>query len=162
MVEALNKFQNGSRLYLVPYNPFYIEILRKLDTPGYELLLFRRFMVRVAERIAIRMGHKALITGDSLGQVASQTLENISALHDAVKMPIIQPLISFDKQEIIDIDKKIETYDISLKAYKDCCSILSSGPRTKPNMEILGSIEGKLDLEKTLEKTLELVELYES
>jgi len=159
--ESLNKYQGNSRIYLVPYYQFEMEILKALNTRGHELILFRRFMVRVAERIALQNGFKALVTGDSLGQVASQTLENIAQITKTVSIPIFQPLIAYDKQEIVDLAKKIGTYELSIENYKDCCSIVSSNPRTKANTRRILELEERMNIDKVIEKTLELVSVYE-
>ncbi|MGH7902090.1 MAG: tRNA uracil 4-sulfurtransferase ThiI [Thermodesulfobacteriota bacterium] len=153
IVLTLKKYQAESRLFLIPFIPFQIRLLENYVPQGYELVLFRRYMVKVAERVAKLGGHKALVTGDSLGQVASQTLENLFALKDAVSMPILQPLISYDKQEIIDLSKRIGTYELSIKPYKDCCSIISSRPNTKAKMDLIRRIEQELDLDTLVEKT---------
>ena len=159
--ESLNKYQSNSRIFLVPYYQFELEILKAENTNGHELVLFRRFMVRVAERIALQNGFKALVTGDSLGQVASQTLENIAQVTKTVSIPIFQPLIAYDKQEIVDLAKKIWTYEISIEKYKDCCSIVSSNPRTKANTKQILALEQRMDIDKVIEKTLELVSVYD-
>jgi thiamine biosynthesis protein ThiI len=158
--ETLNKYQGNSRIFLVPYYQFEMEILKALHTRGHELILFRRFMVRVAEMISLQNGFKALVTGDSLGQVASQTMENIAQITKIVLMPIFQPLIAYDKQEIVDLAKQIGTYELSIENYKDCCSIVSSNPRTKANTKQILAIEERMNIDKVIEKTLELVSVY--
>jgi len=160
IVLTLKKYQAGSRLLLIPYNPFQIRLLENYVPQGYELVLFRRYMVKLAERIAKLGGHKALVTGDSLGQVASQTLENLWALKDAVSMPILQPLISYDKQEIIDLSKRIGTYELSIKPYKDCCSIMASRPNTKADTRVIREREEKMDINSLLDMTYEMAEDY--
>jgi thiamine biosynthesis protein ThiI len=160
LFESLNKYQSNSRIFLVPYYQFEMEILKAVNTKGHELILFRRFMVRVAERIALQYGFKALVTGDSLGQVASQTMENIAQITNIVSMPIFQPLIAYDKQEIVDLAKKVGTYELSIENYKDCCSIVSSNPRTKANKKQIQSLEEIMNIYRVIEKTLELVSLY--
>jgi len=117
-------------------------------------------MVRVAERISLQNGFKALVTGDSLGQVASQTMENIAQITETVSMPIFQPLIAYDKQEIVDLAKQIGTYELSIENYKDCCSIVSSNPRTKANTRQVLELEERMNIDEVIEKTLELVSLY--
>jgi len=159
--ETLNKYQGNSRIFLVPYYQFEMEILKALHTRGHELILFRRFMVRVAERISLQNGFKALVTGDSLGQVASQTMENIAQITKTVSIPIFQPLIAYDKQEIVDLAKKIDTYELSIENYKDCCSIVSSNPRTKANTKQILELEGRMNIDRVIEKTLELVSVYD-
>lgn len=159
--ETLNKYQGNSRIFLVPYYQFEMGILKALHTRGHELILFRRFMVRVAEMISLQNGFKALVTGDSLGQVASQTMENIAQITKIVLMPIFQPLIAYDKQEIVDLAKQIGTYELSIENYKDCCSIVSSNPRTKANTKQILALEERMNIDKVIEKTLELVSVYE-
>ena len=159
--ESLNKYQGKSRIFLVPYYQFEMEILRLENTRGHELVLFRRFMVSVAERIALQNGFKALVTGDSLGQVASQTMENIAQVTNAVSLPIFQPLIAYDKQEIVDFAKEIGTYELSIENYKDCCSLVSSNPRTKANTKQILALEDRMNINEVIEKTLELVSVYE-
>lgn len=156
----LDRYQHEYTAYLAPYYPFETEILKAVTTDGHELVLFRRFMVKVAQQVALQNGCKALVTGDSLGQVASQTLDNIVEVHSAVSLPIFQPLISYDKQEIVDLAKRIGTYEGSIEAYKDCCSIVSSNPRTKANRRRLMELEKQFDIDKVVEKTLGLISVY--
>ena len=157
----LNEFQLGTRIFLVPYYAFESAILALTDLSGYELVLFRRFMIRVAEKIANRYGCMALVTGDSLGQVASQTIENITRVKEAVTVPIFQPLIAYDKQEIIDLARKIGTYDISIEGYKDCCSLVSANPRIRARRGRVLELEKKMDIDRVIEETLSLVSHYE-
>jgi len=141
ILRRLDAYQIEYNTYLAPYYPFETQILMAGSTGGHELVLFRRFMVKVAERIAARNGCKALVTGDSLGQVASQTMDNIAEVNSAVSLPIFQPLISYDKQEIVDLAKRIGTYEDSIAVYKDCCSIVSSNPRTRANRRRMRELE---------------------
>ena len=157
LLEILNKYQGNSRIYLVPYYHFEMAVLTTVNTKGHEMILFRRFMVRVAEKISHQNGFKALVTGDSLGQVASQTMENIAQITKIVKIPIFQPLIAYDKQEIVDLAKKAGTYELAIENYKDCCSIVSANPRTKPNKKIIQLLEERMNMEEVVAKTLELV-----
>ncbi len=131
------------------------------DVKGHELILFRRFMARVACRVAAAEGCQALVTGDSLGQVASQTMENIVLFREAASLPVFQPLIAFDKQEIVDYAKKIGTYDVSIADYKDCCSIVSSGPRTRANRRRVEELEKAMNIESVLGQTMELITIHE-
>jgi tRNA uracil 4-sulfurtransferase len=156
----ISGYQRETHVFLVPYYPFESGILKLAGTEGYELVLFRRFMVMVAERIALKYGHKALVTGDSLGQVASQTIDNLALVKQSVSVPIFQPLITYDKQEIVDYAKKIGTYELSIAPYKDCCSIVSANPKTRAGRERLIYFEKSLDMEKIIESTLDLVSVY--
>ncbi len=160
ILSRLGKFQKEYTLYLAPYYLFETEMLREINTKGHELVLFRRFMVKVAERLAIKNGCKALVTGDSLGQVASQTLDNIAEVSSAVTLPLFQPLISYDKQEIVDLAKKIGTYEDSIVSYKDCCSIVSSNPRTRANRRYIKELEEQIDIDNLVDKTHDLISVY--
>ncbi len=115
-------------------------------------MIMRRFMMRAAERIARKEGCAALITGESLGQVASQTLQAIVCTDAAAMMPVFRPLIGTDKSEIVAISRKIDTYDLSIEPYEDCCTVFTpKHPRTRPEMEKLLEAESALDSEALLE-----------
>ncbi|KAB2835087.1 MAG: tRNA 4-thiouridine(8) synthase ThiI, partial [Candidatus Dadabacteria bacterium] len=106
-------------------------------------------------------GSAALVTGDSLGQVASQTIENMALVKEAVSLPLFQPLITYDKQEIIDLARKIGTYEISIEGYKDCCSIVSAHPKTRARRDRVLDMERKMNVGEVIGETLSLVTLYE-
>jgi thiamine biosynthesis protein ThiI len=154
LARQISEFTGKGRLYLVPYLPFNMEIL-DTDT-RYELVLFRRFMFKVAENVMMQQGHKALITGDNLGQVASQTIENITAADDALKnYTCLRPLIGYDKCEIIEVAKEIGTFKISNEKQKDCCSIIDKHAKTKVSLERINKEESKLeDYNTIIVKTL--------
>ncbi|MGB7292022.1 MAG: tRNA uracil 4-sulfurtransferase ThiI [Thermodesulfobacteriota bacterium] len=160
LVEKLGQYQSSSRLILVPYHPFHLSLLENRIDCSYELVLFRRFMLKMSELISKYEGYQALVTGDSLGQVASQTLGNLNVFNTAVSMPIFQPLISFDKEEIIELARKIETYDISIRPYKDCCSIMARRPRTRIKLNKVETLEKAMGLERVMEESLKLMETY--
>jgi tRNA uracil 4-sulfurtransferase len=157
LVRSLDEYGLTSRIYLVPHHPFQFALLDKLVNSRHELVLFRRFMLKVAERIAGVSGYQALVTGDSLGQVASQTLENLNVVNEGISLPIVQPLISFDKQEIVDLAKKIGTYEISIKPYKDCCSIIASRPKTNSRLKSIIALEKRIGTDRVVDETLELL-----
>jgi len=161
LVEKLGQYQSRSRLIVVPYHPFHLSLLANSIDSSYELVLFRRFMLKMSESIAKAEGYQALVTGDSLGQVASQTLENLNVFNTSVSMPIFQPLISFDKEEIIGLARKIGTYDISIKPYKDCCSIMARRPRTRIKLDRIEMLEKAMGLERVMEETLKLRVVYD-
>lgn len=155
LVRMLSKTTLYSRLYLVPYTHFEFSILGK--QVDYELMIFRRFMARTGEYLAMRIGAQALVTGDNLAQVASQTLENIVSNSKAVSIPIIRPLITYDKREIVDLARRIGTFQISLQPYKDCCSILKRHPRTKSEHQAISELEDSFlsNQEEVIRNTLE-------
>ena len=155
IVRDLSRFTLRSQLYLVPYIYFDMAMFGK--RVDYQLIIFRRFMARVAEKLAEEICAESLITGDNLAQVASQTLPNIVSTSKAVSIPILRPLLTYDKEEIIDIAKKIDTYQQSIEPYKDCCAIISKHPKTISKHEILSSIESDIfgdQYNSLIEKTL--------
>jgi thiamine biosynthesis protein ThiI len=158
LAKILARFQSKIRLYAVPY---YLFQMKALEFESNELVLFRRFMLKVAEKLAKETGSKALITGDSLGQVASQTIENLQATDSAVKIIVLRPLIGLDKEQIVKIAKEIGTYEPSIKPYKDCCSIITRKAKTRSNLKKLEEIEEKIEVEKLVEETLKLTEEIE-
>lgn len=125
----------------------------------YMITIMRRFMMRIAESIAKSKGAGAIITGESLGQVASQTLESITSSNSVVKMPVFRPLIGFDKDEIIEISKRIGTFETSILPYEDCCTVfLPKNPITRPRLEVVERIESVLDVDTLINNALSNVE----
>jgi thiamine biosynthesis protein ThiI len=129
LVQSLGRFGGDSDLILIPFAPY------QLATAGlpyeYEPIVFRRFVRMVAELLASKLGYPAISTGDNLAQVASQTLPNIVCIDSGSSLPTLRPVLTFDKEEIVQMAKQIGTYEVSLKEYKDCCSIVSRHPRTR-------------------------------
>lgn len=156
LAQQLSRYTLTSRFYLMPYTHFDMALLGKENR--YGLVLFRRFMTRVAEALAQVIEASALVCGDSLGQVASQTLENLITHSHSVTMPILRPLIAFNKQEIIEHARNIGTYEISIQPYKDCCALLSDSPRTRSDPRRMADLEEKLipaaDYQALIEATL--------
>lgn len=152
LVKKLSLFQVKSKLYVVPFSDIQKQIIA--NTPSeYRMIIYRRYMFKIIEEIALKENAKAVVTGDNLGQVASQTIENITSIYSATKLPIFSPLIAFDKNEIISIAKEIDTYKTSIIPYPDCCSyMLSKHPKTKTDVEEILSLEKKIDSEKELIK----------
>lgn len=125
----------------------------------YMITIMRRFMMRIAERLARINGAGAVITGESLGQVASQTLESITSTNSVATIPVFRPLIGFDKDDIIEIAQKIGTYDTSILPYEDCCTIfLPKRPVTKPRLSAVEKVESALDVDALVENALNCVE----
>ncbi|MBQ7727768.1 MAG: tRNA 4-thiouridine(8) synthase ThiI [Clostridia bacterium] len=132
------------------------EVLMRDCEEDYFTLLLRRFMMRIASEIAIRNGCKALITGESLGQVASQTIEAITSTEDRASLPVLRPCIGLDKEEIIQISRRIGTFDISIEPYEDCCTVFTPRhPRTKPDLEKVRAQEAKTDFDTLVGEALE-------
>ena len=154
LARSLSRFTLQSRLFTAPAT--HLDLALTGPSTGFEAILFRRFLVRAGARVARRIGARALVTGDSLGQVASQTLENLVSVHRATEVPILQPLIGANKQQTIDTARRIGTYEISIEPYKDCCALLAESPRTSSEPEQLEQLEGDLlpSYDSLIDKTL--------
>ena len=125
----------------------------------YMITIMRRFMMRIAERIARMNGCGAVVTGESLGQVASQTLESITSTNSVANIPVFRPLIGFDKEEIIEIAERIGTFKTSILPYEDCCTIfLPKKPVTKPRLDAVLKVESALDVETLVNNALNNIE----
>ena len=143
------------RVHIVPFTEIQEEI-RKNCPEEYFTLIMRRFMMRLAEAIARRAGARALITGESLGQVASQTMMALGVTEDVTTLPVLRPLIGMDKVEIIHTAQRIGTYDTSILPYEDCCTVFTPRhPATRPHLEDVRKAEAKLDVEALVARSLE-------
>ena len=142
-IESIMKLLKG-KIYFIPYKEIKEEILKV--KVAYRCIICKRFMYRIAEKIANTENASIIVTGENLGQVASQTLENLNAIEQAVSIPVVRPLIAMDKEEIIDIAKKIGTYEISIKnAHK--CEIAPKKPVTKAIVERVLNEEKKVNID---------------
>ena len=149
LARVLTRYQFTAKLYRVPFEEIQREIVRYAPE-GLRVLLYRRMMLRITELFARRDRALALVTGDSLGQVASQTLRNLAAVDAAATMPVFRPLIGTDKMEILEVARRIGTYDIASEPFHDCCPVfLPRAPELSAKAEELDAAEAKLDL-KTL------------
>ena len=128
-------------------------------------IIMRRYMMRIAETLALESGCLGLITGESIGQVASQTMHSLMATNDVCNLPVYRPLIGFDKQDIVDIAERIGTYETSIQPYEDCCTIfVAKHPVTKPNLDIIRRSEQRLveridDMVKAALDTMETIDI---
>lgn len=156
LVNRLASFQNQGTLYLAPYHPFDLAV--RGVKPRVELVLFRRHTLRVAQRLADRDGQQALVTGESLGQVASQTLENLTTIDQATDMTVLRPLVGRNKNEIIRSARQFGTYDLSIRDYRDCCAIQASHPVTTTRVPPLLELESSHDLREVDRRSCESVE----
>lgn len=146
--EALERYGGLGRIYVVPFGDLQREIALAVP-PDLRVLLYRRLMVRVAERIARIEGAMALVTGESLGQVASQTLHNVAAVDEAATLPVLRPLIGLDKLEIIAEARTIGTYELSTQPHADCCTLfMPRTPATHATVAEVCDAEGLLDMER--------------
>jgi thiamine biosynthesis protein ThiI len=136
----------NTKVSQTPFAETQKEIVKKTNS-SYRIILYRRQMMRLAEVYAKKIGAQAIITGESLGQVASQTIENITVIEDAVSIPILRPLIGFDKNEIIEIAKKIGTFETSILPHEDCCSLfMPKNPIIRSTLNEVKKEEENLDL----------------
>lgn len=146
LASVLLPLQGGGNLHLVPFLDIQESIFRNTRN-NLRIVMYRRAMAKIAERIAVDCGASFLVTGDSLGQVSSQTLSNLSTVEESVTMPLLRPLIGFDKTEIVDIGKSIGTFEISIRPHEDCCTLFSVGkPATHTEVSKVVAEEKKFDL----------------
>jgi thiamine biosynthesis protein ThiI len=160
LVKNLDRFQGGSRLFVVPFGKTQ-QSLASSGADRLQIVAQRRLMLKTAEALARRLGGAALVTGDSLGQVSSQTLQNLTALDDAVELPILRPLIGLDKTEIMAEARRIRTLSISELPDQDCCTLLTpKRVETKARIDDLRKIELRLDADEIAEHLAEQAQEY--
>ncbi len=146
LVERLTQWQYASRLFLVPFGEIQREVVLSVPAPA-RVVVYRRLMVRIAEALAHRTGALALTTGESLGQVASQTLENIARIDEAASGPVLRPLIGMDKLEITGEAQRLGTFDISIEPDADCCTLfVPKHPFTRMSVDEVRAAESQLDI----------------
>lgn len=161
LAKILSESLCGLRLHLVPFTDIQMQIHEKCH-PDYTTVIMRRYMMRIAERIAYAERAQALVTGESIGQVASQTMHALQCTDSVVGMPVFRPLIGFDKQEIITLAEKIGTFETSSLPYEDCCTVFTPRhPATKPRMDVVLDGEAKLDSEALIQAALDGQEILE-
>jgi thiamine biosynthesis protein ThiI len=150
LAEIFLKYQPKLKIYLFPFSKIQMEI-RVKSQPKYRILLYRRTMMKIAENLAKKENCYALVTGESLGQVGSQTLPNLQIIESVVSIPILRPLIGLDKEEIINLAKKIGTYQISILPQEDCCTLFTPKHATaKGDLKEIEKIEKSLNLKKII------------
>ncbi|GBU10652.1 tRNA s(4)U8 sulfurtransferase [Erysipelotrichaceae bacterium] len=160
--ELLEKYQKNIPLYVVPFTEIQLAITASRIQPGYHMIIMRRMMYRIAQKIAELHGYNALINGESVGQVASQTLGSMKSTHIVVDLPILQPLAMHEKIEIISIAESIGTYEVSILPYEDCCTIfVPKSPTTNPNLYITQNQEKLIDVTALLDSAVENTKLIE-
>jgi len=163
LAKALSVYTGRFKLYVVPFTDTQL-CLYKQTQPAKLTLLLKRSMLKIAQVLAEREKCQCLITGDSIGQVASQTMHGVMAMESAVSLPIIRPLAGMDKQEIIDIARGIETFEISIRPFEDCCTIfVAEHPETRPNPCAIEAAEKRVHgLEEEIARAVEHVEVIET
>ena len=159
--QLLTRYCGKMTLEVVPFTHIQEEIRDKCPEE-YFTLIMRRFMMRIAERIAKGAGAKAIVTGENLGQVASQTMEAMAATQAVLDLPVLQPLIGLDKEEIVQLSRKIGTFDTSILPYEDCCTVFTPRhPRTRPKPGEVAAAESVLDVNALVEEALQGIERIE-
>lgn len=159
LLQRVAKYSGRMKMFTVPFTEIQEQIREKCKE-DYFTIIMRRFMMEIAEEIARKNGCHALITGESLGQVASQTLNAIECTDNACNMPVFRPLIGMDKEEIISVSRKIDTFDISIQPYEDCCTVFTpKHPKTKPVLSEVIAEQNKLDCKGLIQRAVEGVKL---
>ena len=159
LANILNEYSGNIRVFVVPFTNLQEEIYKNVDSE-YNITILRRMMYRIAYKIAIKNKCKVILNGESIGQVASQTLDSISVINSVTNFPIIRPVACLDKLEIIDIAKKINTYETSILPYEDCCTIfVPKHPVINPNLNKCIEFEKRFDYEKFILECVDNVEI---
>lgn len=161
LANIVSTYSGKMTLHMVKLTKIQEAIHEKCDE-SFMITLMRRFMMRIAERISKENDYQAIITGESLGQVASQTIESMTSSNSVVSMPVLRPVVAFDKDDIIAISEKIGAFETSILPYEDCCTVfLPKNPQIKPKMEKILAEESKLDVESLIADALSDVEVME-
>lgn len=160
LAKIVAQYSRGIKLYVVPFTDIQLDIIEKCPK-NYLTVIMRRIMMRIAEKIALSNGAQALITGESIGQVASQTMEALYCTNSAVNLPVFRPCIGMDKDEIVKISKQIDAYETSIQPYEDCCTIfVPKHPKTKPKLDEIAEAEKNLsDIEFMINEAIEGAEI---
>ncbi len=161
LARKLEKYNSDGKLMVVNFTKIQETIYKNLDTT-YLITIMRRMMYRIAERVAKKNKCLAIVNGESVGQVASQTLSSMVAVNDVTNYPILRPLCSFDKLDIIEISKKIDTYETSILPYEDCCTVfVPKHPVINPNLKYIYEEEAKIDFEPLLKEAVDTIEVVD-
>ncbi|MDY4206451.1 MAG: tRNA uracil 4-sulfurtransferase ThiI [Lachnospiraceae bacterium] len=163
LARIVSRYSGPIKLHVVNFTDIQLYIYDQC--PHDELtIIMRRYMMRIAEHFAKEDGCLGLITGESIGQVASQTMQSLAATNDVCTIPVYRPVIGFDKQEIVDIAEKIDTYDTSIQPFEDCCTIfVAKHPVTKPNIDVIRRSEENLSekIDQLVQEAIDTVEIIE-
>ena len=161
LTQHLTRHQYGSNLFLVPFGDIQKRIIVS-TLPSYRVILYRRFMVRITEALARRHGAMAIVTGESCGQVSSQTLDNMAVIDQAASMPILRPLVGHNKEEIVNVARAIGTFPISIQPDQDCCTLfVPRHPETHGDQKTVSMLESTLPVDELVQEALDKTELRE-
>ena len=160
LASLVSGYQGHIRLHIVPFTDLQLAIYQNCDE-SYAITLMRRMMYRIAQKVCEKQNCLAIVNGESIGQVASQTLESMQVINSVTNVPVIRPLACMDKVEIIDISRKINTYETSIQPFEDCCTIFTpKNPVTKPTMHRAEKLEKRFDFEKYIDECVENMESF--
>lgn len=158
LTQKLTGYGKAIKVHIVPFTKLQQEIFREMPE-SYAMTIMRRMMFRIAEAVCEKENILSLTTGENLGQVASQTMESMHTINEVTNYPIIRPLITMDKQEVIDISQRIDTYDISILPYEDCCTIfVPKAPKTKPRRDKVNNYESTYDFTESIDEAIAGIE----
>lgn len=161
LANLISKYCGKIKLHIVSFTEIQEQIHKNCD-PEYMITIMRRIMMRIAQRICMANNLGAIVTGESLGQVASQTMQSMTVTNAVVNLPVFRPVIAFDKEEIMDISRKIGTYETSILPYEDCCTVfLPKNPVIRPTIKRAEFLEKNLDIEKLVDDALKGEEIIE-
>ncbi|MFD2046340.1 tRNA uracil 4-sulfurtransferase ThiI [Ornithinibacillus salinisoli] len=161
LAEKLTSYGSKIKIHVVPFTKLQQKIFQ--ETPnGYGMTVMRRMMLRVSEQVCKQEEILSLTTGENLGQVASQTMHSMNTINEVTNYPILRPLITMDKDEIIEISREIDTFDISIRPYEDCCTIfVPKAPKTKPKRDRVNYYEEKYNYQELIEEAIDGIEVIE-
>ncbi len=159
LLSGLNKYQDSIRLNIIPFTKLQEKIYEVSDE-SYAITLMRRMMYRLASRLMSKRGCLGISTGESVGQVASQTLDSMNVINEVTNVPVLRPLLTYDKEEIINISRKLSEYEISIRPYEDCCTIFApKNPKTKPSLKKCLEYESKFDYDAMIDEALNNIDV---
>lgn len=158
LTKKLVGYGKSIKVHIVPFTKLQQEIFREMPD-SYAMTIMRRMMFRIAEAVCEQENILSLTTGENLGQVASQTMESMHAINEVTNYPVIRPLIAMDKAEVVDISKEIDTYEISILPYEDCCTIfVPKSPKTRPRRDKINALEARHDFGPSIEEAIAGIE----
>lgn len=161
LARKLTVYGEKVRIHMVPFTKIQQEIFKQIPDP-YTMTVMRRIMVKMSEQVCVEHEILSMTTGENLGQVASQTMESMSAINEVTNFPILRPLLTMDKEEIINIAHDIDTYEISIRPYEDCCTVfMPKAPKTKPKRSKVNHLESKADFTTFINEAMENIEIVE-
>jgi tRNA uracil 4-sulfurtransferase len=160
LAKILKGYTGSIKLYVAPFTDIQMQIIEKCREDELTIIM-RRFMMRIACKLADNLDINSVTTGESIGQVASQTMESLVVTDEPADRPVFRPLIAMDKIDIIEVSRKIDAYETSILPYEDCCTIfVPKHPKTKPRLENIVKSEGVLDIDRLVQESIDNIEVF--